>query len=309
MEAGAMHGPLDGKVALVTGATRGAGRGIATELALAGAHVVATGRSTRTAGPSEMGRPETLDETVEGIVAAGGHATMRAVDHRDPGQVADLMAWIEWELGRLDVLVNDVWGGDGLIGWGVPFWEHDLEAGLRAVRTAVETHVITSWHAAPLLIRTGRGLVVEVTDGVTPDYRGNLFYDLAKSAVVRLAVAQGAELGGAGITAVAVSPGFLRSEAMLDHFGVTESDWRAAAAIDPHFLASETPRYVGRGVAALAADPDVHRFNGRALGSWELSDVYGLTDVDGSRPHWARYYARITAPHDEPGEAGEAAAA
>jgi NAD(P)-dependent dehydrogenase (short-subunit alcohol dehydrogenase family) len=308
MEATSMQGPLDGRVALVTGATRGAGRGIATELALAGAHVIATGRSTRVAGPSEMGRPATLDETVERIRDEGGRATMRPVDHRDPGEVADLVAWIEREFGRLDVLVNDVWGGDGLIRWGAPFWEHDLEAGLRAVRAAVETHVITSWHVAPLLIRTGRALLVEVTDGVTPAYRGNLFYDLAKSAVVRLAVAQGAELGESGITAVAVSPGFLRSEAMLDHFGVTESDWRAAGAIDPHFLASETPRYVGRGVAALAADPDVHRFNGRALGSWELSDVYGLTDVDGSRPHWARYYAGTTAGGEGP-ERQEGAAA
>ena len=286
---------LRGKVALVAGATRGAGRGIATELALAGAHVVATGRSARGRGPSDMGRTETLDETVERIAALGGTATMRVVDHLVPDQVAALLEWVRGEFGRLDVLVNDIWGGDPLTEWGATFWEHRLEHGLRLVRTAVETHVITSWHAAPLLIETGGGLVVEVTDGVTDEYRGNLYYDVAKASVLRLALAQDAELSPHGVTAVAVSPGFLRSEAMLDHFGVTEANWHEAAAVDVNFLASETPRYVGRGVAALAADPDKQRFGGRALGTWDLSDEYGFSDVDGTRPHWKRYFAGIRA--------------
>ena len=285
--------PLRGKVALVAGATRGAGRGIAIELATAGATVIATGRSSRTEGPSSMGRAETIEETGERILAAGGDAEIARVDHLDPVAVRSLISSIRERHGRLDLLVNDVWGGDRLTEWGTPFWEHDLENGLTLLRTAINTHIITSVAAVPLMLPTGSGLIVEVTDGVDSSYRGNLFYDLAKHSVIRLAVAQAAELADRGITAVAVSPGFLRSEAVLDHFGVTAEGWRDAIAVDPHFAASETPHYVGRAIAALAADPDVARFSGRAVATWELSEIYPFTDLDGSRPHWGRYYTEV----------------
>ena len=286
-----MERPLDGRVALVAGATRGAGRGIALELGLAGARVYVTGRSVR-GRPSALGRPETIEETAELVSAAGGDAVPVRVDHADPAQVAALVARIRAEEGgTLDVLVNDVWGGDPLTRWDVPFWEHPLDDGIALLRQAVETHLVTSWHAVPLLVARGGGLVVEVTDGIDDRYRGSLFYDLAKSQVIRLARAQAAELAPHGVTAVALTPGFLRSEAVLDHFGVTEETWREAIVVDPHFAASETPRYVGRAVAALAADPDVGRWNGRALSSWGLAREYGLSDVDGSRPDWGAHFA------------------
>jgi NAD(P)-dependent dehydrogenase (short-subunit alcohol dehydrogenase family) len=283
---------LAGRVALVAGGTRGAGRGIATALGEAGATVYVSGRSTR-AGASEMGRPETIEETAALVDAAGGRGIAVRADHMEAADVAALLGRVEREAGRLDVLVNDVWGGDPLAVWGVPFWEHPLADGLRLHRVAVETHAITSWHAAPLLLRTGSGLVVEVTDGVADGYRGSFFYDLAKASVIRLARAQAAELGPHGATAVALTPGFLRSEAMLDHFGVTEASWRDAIARDRHFAASETPLYVGRAVAALAADPGVARFNGRALASWELAREYGFADADGTRPDWGRYFTEV----------------
>ncbi len=296
--------PLGGKVALVAGATRGAGRAIAIELAAAGATVIATGRSTRSEGPSAMGRAETLDETGELITARGGRAEIARVDHLDAAAVRSLIASVRERHGRLDLLVNDVWGGDRLTEWGTPFWEHDLDNGLALLRTAINTHIITSAAAVPLMLDTGSGLIVEVTDGVDTTYRGNLFYDLAKHSVIRLAVAQAAELADRGISAVAVSPGFLRSEAVLDHFGVTAERWRDAIAVDPHFAASETPHYVGRAIAALAADSDVARFSGRALGTWALSEIYPFTDVDGSRPHWGRYFAEVidrpSAANDRP---------
>ncbi|MCY4108845.1 MAG: SDR family oxidoreductase [Chloroflexi bacterium] len=278
---------LRGSVVLVAGATRGAGRGIATELALAGATVVATGRSSRIGGASPMGRSETIEETAELIQAAGGECAARVVDHSDSGQVAGLVDWIKGEFGRLDVLVNDIWGGDPLTDWGKRFWEHSLENGLALLRTAVETHLITSWHAAPLLIENG-GLIVEITDGVHDRYRENLFYDLAKHSVNRLALAQACELKAYGVAAVAVSPGFLRCGAGVDPVGVAGSDWRDARGQGPRCAYSGTPRFVGRGVAALAADPNAARFSGQALGSWDLSDEYGCTDVDGSRPHWRK---------------------
>jgi NAD(P)-dependent dehydrogenase (short-subunit alcohol dehydrogenase family) len=281
---------LTGRVALVAGATRGAGRGIAVELGRAGAHVYVTGRSARGA-PSPMQRPETIEETAELVAAAGGTATAVRVDHGQPPEVAALVARIEREHGRLDVLVNDIWGGDGLIDWQRRFWEHDLEAGLRALRNAIDTHLITSWHAAPLLLRRPGGLIVEVTDGAGDGYRGNLFYDLAKDGAIRLAAGLAAELAERGATAVAITPGFLRSEAMLDHFGVTEETWRDAIAVDPHFAASETPRFVGRAIARLAADPDVGRFAGQALSSWRLAAEYDFTDLDGSRPDWGAHFA------------------
>ena len=282
---------LSDHVALVSGATRGAGRGIAVELGAAGATVYVTGRTTR-AARSPMNRPETIEDTAELVTAAGGHGIPVRVDHADARQVAQLVERIAHEQeGRLDVLVNDVWGGDPLTDWSVPFWRHSLDDGLALVRQAVETHVITSHRAVPLMVGRGRGLVVEVTDGIEDRYRGNLFYDLAKASVIRLAVAQAAELAGHGVTAVAVTPGFLRSEAVLDHFGVTAERWRDGAARDPHFAASETPRFVGRAVAALAADPDVARWNGHALTSWGLAHEYGFDDVDGRRPDWGAHFA------------------
>ena len=279
-------------VALVAGATRGAGRGIAVELGAAGATVYCTGRTTR-ARRSPMDRPETIEETAELVDAAGGRGIAVPVDHADPAQVGALVERIAHEQGgRLDVLVNDIWGGDPLTNWDASFWEHDLDDGLRLHRQAVETHVITSWHAVPLMVRRGRGLVVEMTDGESERYRGSLFYDLAKAAAIRLALAQAHELRGHGVTAVAVTPGFLRSEAVLDHFGVTADRWRDAIARDPHFAQSETPRYVGRAVAALAADPEVARFSGRALSSGELAREYGFSDIDGRRPDWSGYFER-----------------
>ena len=286
-----MEQALAGRVALVAGATRGAGRGIAVELGAAGATVYATGRTTR-AARSPMNRPETIEETAELVDAAGGRGIAVAVDHADPDAVRALAARIAAEQdGRLDILVNDIWGGDPLTNWDAPFWEHDLGDGIALLRQAVETHVITSHFAVPLLVARGRGLVVEVTDGIEDRYRGSLFYDLAKASVIRLARAQAAELGPRGVTALVVTPGFLRSEAVLDHFGVTAEAWRDAIAQDPHFAASETPHYLGRAVAALAADPDVARFNGAALTSWGLAREYDLTDVDGARPDWGAHYA------------------
>jgi NAD(P)-dependent dehydrogenase (short-subunit alcohol dehydrogenase family) len=283
------HEPLAGQVALVAGATRGAGRAIAIELGAAGATVYATGRSTR-GNPSPMARPETIEETAELVDAAGGHGIAVRVDHGEPDEVAALVRRIAREQeGRLDILVNDVWGGDPLTTWR-PFWEHDLCDGLQIQCSGVHTHLITSWHAAPLMIAGGRGLIVEIGDGVDERYRGSLFYDLAKSGVIRLAVAQAEDLRPHGVAAVAVSPGFLRSEAMLDHFGVTEATWRDAIATDRHFAASETPRFVARGIAALAADPNVMRKSGRALGSWHLGREYGVVDVDGSRPDWGEHF-------------------
>jgi NAD(P)-dependent dehydrogenase (short-subunit alcohol dehydrogenase family) len=284
---------LEGAVALVAGATRGAGRGIAVELGARGATVYGTGRST--AGrPSPMGRPETIEETAALVDAAGGRGIAVRVDHAEPAQVAELVARIAAEQdGRLDVVVNDIWGGDPLTTWGRPFWEHALGDGLHMQRLAVWTHLITAWHAAPLLVARGRGLVVEVTDGATERYRGSLFYDLAKASAIRLAQGMAEDLRPHGVTALAVTPGFLRSEAVLDHFGVGAHDWRAAIARDEHFAHSETPRFVGRGVAALAADPDVERFAGRALASWELAREYDLDDVDGRRPDWGAHAAAV----------------
>jgi NAD(P)-dependent dehydrogenase (short-subunit alcohol dehydrogenase family) len=282
--------PLAGKVALVAGGTRGGGRGIAVELGAAGATVYVTGRSSA-AGRSDLNRPETIEQTTDAVTAAGGRGIPVRTDHSRPDEVRALVERIAAEQdGRLDVLVNCVWGGDPLTDWEHPLWEQDVEAGLRLVRQAVETHVITSRFALPLLIARKTGLVVEVTDGNTARYRGAFFYDLAKSAVIRLAVAQAAELKPYGVAAVAVTPGFLRSEAMLENFGVTEANWRDGAAVDPDFAYSETPAYLGRAVAALAADPDVMAKTGRALATWGLYREYGFTDADGTQPDWAAHW-------------------
>ncbi|CAM03020.1 NAD(P)-dependent dehydrogenase (short-subunit alcohol dehydrogenase family) [Saccharopolyspora erythraea NRRL 2338] len=295
--------PLQGHIALVAGATRGGGRGIAVELGAAGATVYVTGRSSRS-GASEMGRPETIEDTAERVSAAGGTGIAVRVDHSDQQQVRTLLERIATEQdGRLDVLVNAVWGGDPLVDWEHPMWEQDLETGIRLLRQAVETHIVTSRHALPLMVARGRGLVVEVTDGNTARYRGTVFYDLAKSSVIRLAQAQAAELRPHGVAAVAITPGFLRSEAVLDHFGVTEDNWRDAVSQDPHFAHSETPAYLGRAVAALAADPRVMDKSGRALSTAGLYPEYGFTDADGTRPDFAAYWA--VALQDEFGPLGE----
>ncbi|XTZ16210.1 SDR family oxidoreductase [Micromonospora echinospora] len=291
-----MTKPLTGKTALVAGATRGAGRQIAVQLGAAGATVYATGRSSR-AGRSELDRPETIEETAELVTAAGGTGIAVRVDHLVPEQVRDLVARIDAEQGRLDVLVNDVWGADPLVTWDRPVWEQPLDAGLRTLRLAIDTHIVTSHYALPLLIRRPGGLVVEVGDGTTAynddNYRLSLFYDLAKVAVNRLAFAQAHELEPHGATAVALTPGWLRSEMMLDHYGVTEENWRDALTREPHFAISETPALVGRAVAALAADPDRARWNGRSVSSGELARVYGFTDVDGSQPDAWRYVVEV----------------
>ncbi len=275
---------------MVAGGTRGAGRGIAVELGAAGATVYVTGRTSR-GGSSPMGRPETIEETAELVTAAGGEGVAVRVDHTVAEEVAALFRRIARERdGRLDVLVNDIWGGDPLTQWGTPFWEHDLAAGLRMQELAVTTHLITSHYAAPLLVARGRGLVVEMTDGDGDGYRGSLFYDLAKASVIRLAKGQAEDLRPHGVAAVAVTPGFMRSEAVLDHFGVSEPNWRDGVARDPNFAASETPRYVGRAVAALAADAQVMARSGRTLTSWGLAAEYGFTDVDGTRPDWGAWF-------------------
>ncbi|POX54484.1 short-chain dehydrogenase [Streptomyces sp. Ru71] len=291
-----MSRPLDGKVALVAGATRGAGRGIALELGAAGATVYVTGRTTR-ARRSEYDRPETIEDTADLVTQAGGQGIAVPADHLDPAQVRAVVDRIDDERGRLNVLVNDIWGGEKLFEFDAPVWEHDLDNGLRMLRLAVDTHAITSHHALPLLLRRPGGLVVEMTDGTAEynrdNYRNNLFYDLAKNAVLRMGFCLGHELGPRGATAVALTPGWLRSEMMLDHFGVTEDNWRDALDRVPHFAISESPRYVGRAVAALAADPDVARFNGRSLSSGGLAQEYGFTDLDGSRPDAWRYLVEV----------------
>jgi NAD(P)-dependent dehydrogenase (short-subunit alcohol dehydrogenase family) len=292
-----MAGRLEGKVALVAGATRGAGRGIAVGLGEEGATVYATGRSTRERR-SEVDRPETIEETAELVTAAGGTGIAVAVDHLVSDEVRALVARIAAEQGRLDVLVNDVWGAEHLFEWDTPVWEHDLEHGLRLLRLAIDTHLITSHHALPLLTKRPGGLLLEVTDGTAEynadHYRVSTFYDLAKNAVIRMAWAQAHELRPHGATAVALTPGWLRSEAMLEAFGVTEPTWREATARIPHFCSSESPAFVGRAAAALAADPDVARWSGQSLSSGALAQVYGFTDVDGTRPDAWRYIVEVS---------------
>lgn len=290
-----MTSTLKDRVALVAGATRGAGRGIAVALGTAGATVYVTGRTTRTQR-SEMDRPETIEETAELVTAAGGVGIAVRVDHLVPEEVRALVARIDREQGRLHLLVNDIWGLTTME-WGKPVWESSLDRGLRTLRLAVDTHAITSHFAIPLLLRTPGGLVVEVTDGTDAynarRYRVSFFYDLAKAAVNRMAFALAHELGPHGATALSLTPGWLRSEAMLDAYRVTEATWRDATKVQPHFAISETPTFVGRAVVALASDPDVQRWNGASVSSGELARVYGFTDVDGSRPDAWRYLVEV----------------
>lgn len=293
---------LKGKIAVVAGATRGCGRGIAVELGAAGATVYCTGRSTL-GHPSDLNRPETIEETAAMVTQAGGIGVAVRVDHTQEAQVKVLFEQVKAEQDRLDILVNDVWGGDGLIEWGKPFWEMDMALGWRLLERSVYSHLLTSRYAVPLMLEHNTGLIVEVTDGDTLNYRGNFFYDLVKTTVMRLAHNMAEEFKGqrinvpgqpdpvrVNITALALTPGFLRSEAMLEHFGVSEANWRDAIAQDPYYAESETPHYIGRAVVALATDPKVHEKAGQALATWHLSREYGFTDIDGRAPHWQDFY-------------------
>ncbi|HEY0358088.1 MAG TPA: SDR family oxidoreductase [Mycobacteriales bacterium] len=290
-----METSLAGKVALVAGGTRGAGRGIAVQLGSAGATVYVTGR-TSGSERSELNRPETIEETAALVDEAGGHGIAVRVDHLVPDEVRALVARIDGEQGALHVLVNDIWGATEME-WDKTVWESSLDGGLRTLHRAVDTHAITSHFALPLLIRTPGGLVVEVTDGTdeynATHYRVSFFYDLAKAAVSRMAFALAHELRAHDATAVSLTPGWLRSEMMLEAFGVDEANWRDATARVPHFAISESPAFVGRAVAALAADPDVSRWNGQSLSSGQLAKVYGFTDLDGSRPDAWRYVPEV----------------
>lgn len=289
---------LHGKITLVAGATRGAGSGIAVQLGAAGATVYVTGRTTRERR-SEYDRPETIEDTAELVTAAGGTGIAVPTDHLVPEQVHALAERIDAEQGRLDVLVNDIWGGERLFAFDKPVWEHDLDDGLRLLRLGVETHAITSHFLLPLLVRRPGGLVVEMTDGTAAynqaNYRNSYFYDLVKNSVLRMAFVQAHELKPHGGTAVALTPGWLRSEMMLDNFGVAEENWRDALTQVPHFCISESPAYVGRAVAALAADGDLARWNGQSLSSGQLAQEYGFTDLDGSRPDCWRYLVEVDA--------------
>ncbi|HST19349.1 MAG TPA: SDR family oxidoreductase [Gaiellaceae bacterium] len=297
---------------LVAGATRGAGRGIAVELARAGYYVYATGRSSRSTGPSEIGRPETIEETGDLIAAAGGAGSALVVDHEDPAAVVSLLDAIEREQGRLDLLVNDIFGGDRYMEWDKPVWEHDWEGGLRMLQMGVHTHLITCRAAIPLMLRTAdtlgtRGLVVEMTDGTSQanaEFRRNVgfYYDLVKANVERIVKGLSAELEDRPVTAVGVTPGWLRSEKMLENFGVTEENWRDACRERPGFAISESPTYVARGVAALAGDADVERWAGTIISARRLADAYGVTDTDGSRPDcWGYLAAYGWEPEDSRG--------
>lgn len=287
---------LVGTVALVAGGTRGAGRGIAVELGAVGATVYVTGRTAR-GRPSEYARPETIEETAELVSASGGHGIPVQVDHLVADEVERLIDRIRAEQGRLDVLVNDIWGGEQLKEWDTPVWKHDLRNGLRMLSLGIHTHLITAHYALPLLIERPGGLLVEVTDGTAEynaeHYRINPFYDLAKIAVTRMAWAHAKDLAPHGATSVAITPGWLRSEIMLDAFGVSEENWRDATANVPHFVISESPRFIGRAVAALAADPNRSRWNGQSLSSGQLAQVYRFTDLDGSRPDAWRYLREV----------------
>jgi NAD(P)-dependent dehydrogenase (short-subunit alcohol dehydrogenase family) len=294
---------LQGRIALVAGATRGAGRGIAIALGEAGATVYCTGRSSRLNSrrqPATPCRPETIEETAELVTAAGGRGIAVRVDHTEPEEVKKLVAGIRRRHKGLDILVNDVWGGDALTEWGKPFWTVNLENGLRMLKQAIHSHIITAHYAVPLMLGRARGIIFEITDGDAFYYRGNLFYDLVKISVIRLAFAMARELRKRDIVSVALTPGFLRSEAVLDHFGVSEANWKDAGkkkgrnSADQNdapsdFMASESPRYIGRAVVALAADPKVKEKSGRVFSSWALAREYGFADLDGSQPHWGNY--------------------
>jgi NAD(P)-dependent dehydrogenase (short-subunit alcohol dehydrogenase family) len=291
---------LQRKIALVAGATRGAGRGIAIALGEAGATVYCTGRSSRRGRRATPGRPETIEETADLVTAAGGRGIAVRVDHTEPGEVKKLVAGIKRRHRGLDILVNDVWGGDPLTEWGKTFWTVNLDQGLRMLKQAIHSHIITAHYAVPLMLGRRGAIIFEITDGDAFYYRGNLFYDLVKISVIRLAFAMARELRKRDVVSVALTPGFLRSEAVLDHFGVSEANWKDAGKgkngnsanqndAPSDFMVSESPRYIGRAVAALATDPKVKEKSGRVFSSWGLAREYGFTDLDRTRPDWGKY--------------------
>ena len=284
-------GALSGKIAVVAGATRGAGRGIARMLGEAGAAVYCSGRSVRGALASGPARPETIDETAEMVNAAGGIGIAVRTDHSKPDEVEALFARVARDKGRLDILVNDIWGGEALMEWR-PFWKLDTAKGFQMLDGAIRTHIITAKYAAPLMVAQKSGLIVEITDGDHAGYRGALFYDLAKMGVIRLGFAMAEDLRAHGVTSLTVTPGFLRSEEMLERFGATEENWREGAKKDPYFAESETPCFVGRAVASLAADANVAAKAGQVFASWTLAREYGFTDIDGGRPDWGAHVRR-----------------
>jgi NAD(P)-dependent dehydrogenase (short-subunit alcohol dehydrogenase family) len=300
---------LQGKIALVAGATRGAGRGIAIALGEAGATVYCTGRSSRKGSRkgskkflATPGLRETIEETAEMVTAAGGHGIAVRVDHESPAEVKKLAARIKRQHKGLDILVNDVWGGDRLTEWSKPFWTVNLENGLKMLQQAVHSHIITAHYAAPLMLGCKGGIIFEITDGDAFYYRGNLFYDLVKISVIRLAFAMSRELRKRDVASIALTPGFLRSERVLEHFKVTEANWKDVGKnkdkesnsgdqndAPNDFMVSESPRYIGRAIVALASDPQVMNKTGRVFSSWALAREYGFTDLDGTQPHWGNY--------------------
>ncbi|MBH0231434.1 SDR family oxidoreductase [Halobacillus yeomjeoni] len=281
---------LTNKIAVVAGATRGAGRAMAVKLGEAGATVYVTGRTTK-GEVSPMQRKETIEETAEMVKKAGGNGIPVKVDHTDQKQVERFINQVNKEQnGRLDILVNDVWGGDPLTEWGKDIADHDIQKGLQMQKQAVHAHLITAHYAVPLMKKNNSGLIVEITDGIDYEYRGNFYYSLAKISNIHMAKAMAEDLKDYKITSIALTPGFLRSEAMLDHFGVTEENWMEGTKTDQHFIASESPFYIGEALKHLACDPDVRRFNGSALSTWELSEVYNFKDIDGRQPHWGKYF-------------------
>ncbi len=291
--------PLAGHVAVVAGATRGAGRGIAVSLGEAGATVYCTGRTSRE-HQSPMGRPETIEETAEMVTQGGGVGIAVRADHLIEADVQALFRRVaEEQHGRLDILVNDIWGSESKIHWDTPFWEDDVAEALAVLESALFTHLITSRYGVPLLVARRCGLAIEMTDGQTYQVRGPMPYSLAKIGAIHMAQVMAAQLDEQKlphVTALALTPGFLRSEEMLDKFGVDESHWQDGGLTDPNFIASESPLYVGRAVAALAADPAVHRFHGQALSSWDLMRVYGFSDRDGTQPDWGAHYRKLWGP-------------
>jgi NAD(P)-dependent dehydrogenase (short-subunit alcohol dehydrogenase family) len=299
--AGVAKKVLRGKIALVAGATRGAGRGIAIAMGEAGATVYCTGRSSRRGKQATPGRPETIEETAELVTSAGGRGIAIRVDHTVPAEVKKLVATIKRRHKGLDILVNDVWGGDALTEWGKPFWKVNLETGLGMLKQAIHSHIITAHYAVPLMLGRRRGIIFEITDGDAFYYRGNIFYDLVKISVIRLAFAMARELRKRDISSVALTPGFLRSESVLEHFGISEANWKDVGKktkdqnsanqndAPSDFMVSESPRYIGRAVVALSADPKVKKKSGRVFSSWALAREYGFTDLDGTQPHWGNY--------------------
>jgi NAD(P)-dependent dehydrogenase (short-subunit alcohol dehydrogenase family) len=294
--------PLHGRIALVAGATRGAGRGIARMLGEAGATVYCTGRSSRTQPNTSdhhyAGRPETIEDTAELVTAAGGNGIPVRVDHTVEREVAALVDRIRRDHKRLDVLVN-ILTGKPVASWNA-FWKQPLDRGRELVDSWIWPHIVTAWHAAPLMVKRKSGLIVEVVEQPGIQYHGQFFFDLMEASLKRIAYGLAVELTPHGVTALAVTPGFMRTEAILEGFGVTEATWRDAIehpkAKGFGWAGSETPCFLGRGVAALAADPNVHAKAGGLFGSWALADEYGFTDVDGSQPHWGRY-ATTHFPH------------